>query len=191
MSVVLARKRDERGLTLIEVLVSSALTLLVLIMGYQILDSTTSAASAIGNRAQNSTAARLVIDALEANLRNAYAIWVCGPSGLPCTAPTTTLTVANAAGSSNATQPACAHWTITASGLQMVGGALPFTTPGVVAFKGTNGFSEPTPRLIEIDLSVNQAPRPLSSDTVSVHDLIAPDNITTAQGAAPNATACT
>lgn len=189
---------DERGMSLIEVLIASILTLVILIMGYQILSSTSSAATAVGNRAVNSTTARLVIDALEANLRFADAVWVCAPAvtGTPCPSPTsaltTTLTVENASGSSNTSQPACAHWTLMAGVItETVSGTARATTPGVSAATSTTGFSQPLTRLIQVDLAVNrETVNVKAGDIVTLHELIAPDNLSTTQ-AAPAPTPCT
>ncbi len=192
------RVRDERGFTLLELVVASALTLVVLIMGYQILNTTTSTAAAVGNRAQNSTAARLVIDSLEDNLRYADAVWVCGPGATvltPCPAPivgtATTLTVQNATGSSNVGQAACTQWAVTSGNLTMTTiQATSVVATGVSVYASTTGFSQPLARLVQVDLQVNQEKRPIAADTVTLHDLIAPDNLTTTQVAA-SATPCT
>jgi Tfp pilus assembly protein PilV len=194
------RPGDERGLSLVEVLVASVLTLVILTMGYQILSSTQSTAATIGNRAENSTNARLAIDSLEANLRYADAVWVCvtAASGTACnstltTASATTLTVENASGDSEVVQPACAHWTLTSAGLvETTSSTTTVVTPGAAASTGTTGFSLPLTTLVEIDLSVNQETiRINSGDAVSIHDLIAPDNLGTLQTPTLSTTPCT
>ena len=199
---------DERGLTLVEVMISALLTLVVLSMAYGILSASLRTASTVGSRAQNSTEARIVIDELEADLRFADGVWVCGApaNGNLCPAPTSnppvTMTVSNAAASNNASQPACAQWTLTSApsgsattaGLvETSGGTSSVAMAGTVAYTGTTGFSRPLPRLVEIDLSVNQETGPVvAGDAVSVHEVIAPQNLATAQASTvSSSTPCT
>jgi prepilin-type N-terminal cleavage/methylation domain-containing protein len=71
--------RNEAGFTLLEMLIASSLTLVVLAMGYGFLNSSTKTATAIANRAHNSTEATLAIGALENSIRYANGVWLCAP----------------------------------------------------------------------------------------------------------------
>jgi prepilin-type N-terminal cleavage/methylation domain-containing protein len=182
--------RDERGVTLVEVLIASVLTLVVLAMGYGILSTTTKTAATVTSRAVNSTDARQAITLLEANLRYADAVWVCGPgaSGTCPAVPANTvanLVVTNAAGSNVVTQPACARWSVTTAGLvETASGVSTTVMPGVSAAT-TAGFALPLPHLVQIDLKVNTetGSHVVAADAVTVHDLVTPDNLTTTQAA--------
>jgi prepilin-type N-terminal cleavage/methylation domain-containing protein len=100
---------DERGVTLIELLVASVLTLVVMVIGYDVLSTTTRTVNVVTVRTFNSNNARVVVDSLEANLRYADGAW----------APTSSsLAVSNASGTSSTTrQPRCALWLVTRRGL--------------------------------------------------------------------------
>jgi Tfp pilus assembly protein PilW len=197
------RRANEQGFSLAELLISTVLTLVVLIMGYQVLSATRHTAAAVGNRAQNSTDARLAIDYLEANLRYADAVWVTTVSSV------TTMTVQNTAvGITNDAQPTCAAWTLPTAGLtetstRVVSGVdvplVAVVIPGASPYVGTGstvsaGFSLPlgasVDTLVEIDLSVNiETVGVISSDAVTVHDLIAPNNLASALEV-PSGAAC-
>jgi Tfp pilus assembly protein PilV len=193
----------EEGLSLMEVLVASVVSMMLLIMGYELLGAATSTAGAVSSRSVNSANARQAITDLEANLRFATGAWACGATPSTCgttpQAPTTwqrasaaTLYVTNAAGGS---QQTCDEWSITASGeLQETtgnGATVLFKMPGVMAWASSSsdqaaGFSIPLTGLVVIDLLVNAvnataAATPLpatfaTADAVSVHDFIAPDD---------------
>lgn len=147
---------DDTGVTLIEVLIASALTVVILIMSYQILGAGTKTANAVSRRSVNSSNAREAVDALEGNLRFATGVWVCNGTPLTTTATcsppaslstvatwsrtsTATLFVSNASGG---TQPTCDEWTISGAGLQEdhvsgTGGTIVatfFAIPGVMAW---------------------------------------------------------
>jgi Tfp pilus assembly protein PilW len=219
------RPDAESGITLVEVLISSVLTVVLLTMAYGILNTTTKTATAITNRTNNSTSARLAIDALETNLRFAKGVWLCAPlTASPATASTASTScpayVSGTPGLLVSTDgtTACSEWIITPPnpgppavpptlfqiGLGSVNGTsfayTPLTSiPGVSAatYSGsaTPGFTLSLPgtttttppvaiagRLVGIDLSVNEDP-PASyttTDTVTVHDAIAPNNLMTA-----------
>ncbi len=216
---------DESGLTLVEVVIASALTLLLLMMGYGILSTSSKTAAAITNRAQNSTAARLAIDALEADLRFANGVWLCAPvtttplvagsATVACPTVTTSTAVLvsvdpNLSSGTTGNRPSCSEWMFSGGALDQVdlgtvsNGSIPLTPlandPGVSAWinslGATTGFSLPSTvadasagdggvsanvinRLVQIDLSVNLEPTRTynSGDTVTVHDLIAPQNL--------------
>jgi hypothetical protein len=185
------RKTAEQGVTFIEVLIASILTLVLLIMGYEILGTSTRTANAISFRSVNSANAREAINALEANLRFASGEWVCGgsPATATCATPTAnvlaswsrtstaTLYVTNASGG---TQPSCDEWTVTAAGLQEdhVSGSTVttiFTLPGVMAWvppyasatsstQQSTGFSSGVAgQLVELDLLVNSVAKTTDS----------------------------
>jgi Tfp pilus assembly protein PilW len=212
----------EAGASLIEVLVASSLTLVLLIMGYQILGSSTQTANAVASRSVSSANAREAIDALEGNLRFATGVWVCAgtPATTTCATPTAPATVASWTRTSTATlfvtnagganQPTCDEWTISSSGLQEshVSGTTVttfFTIPGIMNWAppaGTavspnstaqsTGFSSTLTGLVVIDLLVNSGAKAAATasafdtaDAVSVHDLIAPDNLPATALAAP------
>jgi Tfp pilus assembly protein PilW len=221
------RPNSESGITLVEVLISSVLTVVLLTMAYGILNTTTKTATAITNRANNSTSARLAVDALETNLRFANGVWLCDP--WPTTQlfsngqPVATCPVLQTAAQQNQTQSplspsvlvstdgstSCSEWVFTGGSLVQLslgpvsGGSVPSvslaTLPGVLPAtypdSATPGFTLSLPgtttttppvaiagRLVGIDLSVNEDP-PASyttTDTVTVHDAIAPNNLMTA-----------
>ncbi len=186
--MVASSNADQRGITLVEVLVASVLGLLVMTMGYTILNTSTKTASTVASRAVNSTNARQAVTLLEANLRYADGVWLCSTtatSATPCpaatSAATTMLSVSNATASPNApastniSQPGCAHWTIASTGL--VETSWPSGAPadatvgspgstarvtaaiaGATAYNAGAGFSLPLPNLVEINLQVNGEP---------------------------------
>ena len=208
---------DEAGLSLVEVLVASILTLVALLMAYQILNATTSTAGTITNRAHNSTQARITIDTVENSLRLAKGVWVCAPvTSTPLVSGSAssscpTYTSGNAALLvSNDKSPTCSEWILDSNGLSQVAlgtpsngtfavtpvtnipGVTPATYNGTATagftlpsgFTGTSNANPPVAvanRLVQIDLSVNQDLDPpfRSSDAVTVHDVIAPDNLMT------------
>ena len=193
--------QSDAGFTLVETLITSVLTLVVLGMGYGILRTTTTSANTASNRAVNAGIAKQVVDSLETNLRYATAVTVCGPgsSTASCTAPssatTATLAVANQSGGSQST---CTLWGLTSSGLTRTiptssggSGVAVVLQPGVSAAANaggtaTYGFNVPSvsngssSKLVQIDLAVNADRVFKAGDTVTVHELIAPDNSGTA-----------
>jgi prepilin-type N-terminal cleavage/methylation domain-containing protein len=214
-------KHSEAGFSLLEVLIASTLTLVVLGMAYGFLNSTTKTASAIGNRAHNSVEATLATGALENSIRYANGVWLCAPvtatpqsaqtASVSCptyTTGTPALLVSNDTSlASVASGPSCVEWIFANSGLYEVQlgtfttstfpvtpltnipGVLPVTNPNT----NSTGFSLQLPyvsvnpplsfagRLVLADMAVNQDPTAsyVAGDGVTVHDAIAPDNITT------------
>jgi Tfp pilus assembly protein PilW len=209
-------RRDETGLSLAELMIASLLTLVVLLMGYGVLTTTTKTAATVAARAQNSTEARLTVDALEASLRFANGVWLCAPvtatpqavtsATVACPPPTTATAL------EVSTDSGCREWILSSSGtgaLSEVALATPanamFTVTPVASTAGvrpwtttsgtlTAGFSLPlapsqqvtsllasSQRLVQLDLTVNEQTGAAysSGNSVTVHDLIAPDNITT------------
>ena len=57
--------------------------------------------------------------------------------------------------------------------------AAPWPYPTVTAVHpvASPGFSEPLPRLVESDFTVNLEPVPVAADAVTVHDDISPNNL--------------
>ncbi len=188
-------------MTLIEVIVASVLSLIVLLMGYQILNATTSTAQAVTYQASNATNARIALDELEANLRYANGFWI-ESSSVTVSNGTISPTASGSSGStsvsgpvlvvSNSTttafggQPACAEWAVTTAGLTEatdVNGGSNFGTPSLMmAGVSATSFTVQIPDLLEIDLTENQQSRS-TANAVTVHDLISPDNVTTYQAA--------
>jgi Tfp pilus assembly protein PilW len=155
--------RDEHGLTLIEVLIASALTVTLLTMAFTILHATTKTALAITNRAVNVANARIALDSVEASLRYAEGAWVV---------PGTTTSTLYA----ESTASIYTKWTITTGTtpatelLQRAVGTssqicaatpatiMPGVTAGLNSAGGTTGFytSSSLPDLVETDLVVNE-----------------------------------
>lgn len=207
-------RRDDSGFTLIEALITSILTLVVLMMGYEILNSTTGSATAVSNRSLNEIEARNALTTVEANLRFADGVWVCSAKTVNSTNCSETagatgsyLVVTNASSSSNVAQPSCAEWdevayssSDAASGIY----GLVETSGGVstpVARDVTSATftlpsigSSASQLLVETALSVNRevANEPAdeldSADAVTVSDFVAPDNLPAALGSASSPT---
>ncbi len=184
---------DDRGVTLIEVIVASVLSLTVLIMGYQILNATTSTAQAVTYQASNATNARIALDELEANLRYANGFWIVNSTNTQVLGSSSStsvsgqyLVVSNSTTTTFGGQPACAEWAVTTSGLteatDPTGGGSLGTPSLMMAGVSLITFTAQIPHLLEIDLTENQQSRS-TANAVAVHDLISPDNLTTSQAA--------
>jgi len=192
---------EERGVTLIEVIVASVLSLIVLLMSYQILNATTNTAQAVTYQASNATNARIALDELEANLRYANGFWLestsitvsngtISPTPLGSSSSTNVsgpvLVVSNSATTAFGGQPACAEWAVTSAGLteatDPTGGGTLGTPSLMMAGVSLTTFTVQIPHLLEIDLTENQQSR-ATANAVAVHDLISPDNLTTSQAA--------
>jgi hypothetical protein len=213
---------------LVELMIASLLTLLVLGMGFEIFTTTSRTSTTIGNRATNSTSARVAINLLETNLRYATGVLLCGapaggvnPSGSSPTASGMTANVCRTPTANNPavlvvtnnsvtglgpTQPACTEWTFIPAGsgvglARTVSSAKAFTTVAPTALPwpyptasaahpvASPGFSEPLPRLVEVDFTVNVEVAPVAANAVTVRDLISPNapvaSTTTLTGACP------
>jgi prepilin-type N-terminal cleavage/methylation domain-containing protein len=188
------RAPSDGGFTLVELMVVSALTLVVLTMAFAILRTTQQTATTTSIRAVNSVDAREALTSLEADLRFATQVSVCASAttatcATPAAGGPATLAVASATGA------ACTDWKIQSSGItnagvttglwRTVSGTTVLLVPGLAAAPNaagatTSGFSLPLSnnRLVEIDLAVNTATAPSykAADTVTVHDLISPDD---------------
>jgi hypothetical protein len=184
-------------MTLVELMIASLLTLVVLGMAYGIFMTTSRTSQTIGSRAINSTSARVAINLLETNLRYATGVLLCGSSGLTtsvCPSPTGNLpNVLMVSNSSVAgfgpTQPACTEWEFLPTGsAQGVGlaktlsatKAFAVVAPTVLPwpYPATSpGFSLPLARLVEIDFTVNVETTPVAADAVTVRDVISPNNL--------------
>lgn len=210
--------RGDSGFTLIEALIASILTLVVLIMGYEILNSTTSSATAVSNRSLNEIEARNALTAVEANLRFADGVWVCtsetvNSTNCSDTAGATgsylvvTNTVNNATSGSNDIQPACVEWSQVPYSSSDAGtgqfGLLETSsgaTSAVARDVTSASFTLPsigttaTQLLVETTLTVNRevANEPAievdAADAVTVSDFVAPDDLPAALGSTTSPT---
>ncbi len=191
--------REDFGTTLVEVLVVSIVTLVILTMAYHILQTTTQTTRTTTNRAANAADARQAVDFLESSLRNASAVNLCGSgsTATSCSAPASPTTSSAiqviTVNGSNPQAVGCTEslWSLTGAGLARavaargVSGALGLIVPSVAAGTDlhngpTSGFTLPlsNQRLVQIDLTVNADSHASykAADSVTVHDLVAPNN---------------
>jgi len=214
----MTQRRDERGVSLVELVVSLAVGLLVLVLGFTIINSSDNAATTIAATATNANDARAVLTRLDADLRYAADVWLCTPSSGgtwgsgSCTSASGASSPAAPACSTSggpdlcaapalvaeSLQDACTYWSLTGGDLvETSGSGTVWEEPGVTGLAlpapaAGSGFGLPLAGLVEIDLSVDDAAvrnaggdesRALMAspaDAASVHQLIAPDDLTVA-----------